>query len=383
MSLRVIHLLKTGIGARWALHQICELVRLGVTVHVVLPDGPMVERFAGIGATTHRMQTDIAAHRPWAWPTLFRDLRGLVDSIAPDLIHSHFVGTTATMRLALSDHDLPRVFQVPGPLHLEHPLFARAELSLATPADHWIGACRWTRDAYLRHGISARRVSLSYYTTDLAAFVPRNNDGELRRILGLSDTTCVVGMVAYFYPPKRHLGQRRGLKGHEDLIDAIALCRARGHDVTGVIVGGAWGKALWYERQVQDYAARRCPGGIHFLGYRDDVRDLYAGFDLAVHPSLSENVGGALESALMAVPTIATHVGGFPDLIVPEQTGWLVPAAAPLQLATTISKALASPTIARQLGVNARERALKQFSPERLGREILDTYRSILSIGRR
>ncbi len=376
--MRVLHLLKTGVGARWALLQVQELVRLGLEVHVALPSGPMVERFAAAGTTVHVFQSDIAAYQPWAWPRLMSSVRNLVARVAPDLIHSHFVGTTATMRIALADIDLPRVFQVPGPLHLEHPLYARAELSLATPQDWWIAACRWTRSAYLARGISERRVFLSYYTTDLARFTPGEDDGRLRQALGLGAQTKLVGMVAFFYPPKRYLGQRRGLKGHEDFIDAIAWCRSRGRDVVGVVAGGAWGGADWYEQRVRAYAQVRCPGGIHFLGHRDDVPALYTTLTLAVHPSLSENVGGAIESSLMAVPTIATAIGGFPDLIRPGKTGWLVPPAAPVRLGQTILRALDDPLTAKRLAANARAQALEQFSPTRLGQEIHDIYRQIL-----
>ncbi|MBA3700067.1 MAG: glycosyltransferase family 4 protein [Planctomycetes bacterium] len=375
--MRVLHLLKTGIGARWALHQVQELIHLGIDAQVALPAGPMVERFAAIGAKTHLFQSDIAAHRPWHWPKMFASLHDLVDTIAPDVIHSHFVGTTVTMRLALKSLDIPRVFQVPGPLHLEHPLYARAELAFADGRDHWIAACRWTKQAYHAYGIAPQRVSLSYNTTDVSAFTPRSRSGGLRQALHLKSGTRIAGMVAYLYPPKRYLGQRRGIKGHEDFIDAIARCRAIGHDVVGVVVGGAWGGAAWYESQIHAYATRHCPDGIHFLGLRNDVNDLYTEFDVAVHPSLSENVGGALESSLMAVPTIATSVGGFPDLVIPNQTGWLVPPASPIALAEALSQALADDMHARQLAANARELALRLFSPPRLAREIRDIYRLV------
>lgn len=380
-TLRVLHLIKTAVGATWAVHQVRELVRLGVEVHVALPPGPTASRLTEVGATIHDLQCDIIAHRPWVWPRLFARLRGLVRHIAPALVHSHFVGTTATMRLALADLDLPRVFQVPGPLHLEHPLYARAELSLAGPQDHWIAACVWTRRAYLHHGINPRRVSLSYYTTDLARFVPSPDDGGLHRALAVDSQVPLIGMVAHCYPPKRHLGQRRGLKGHEDFIDAIARCRQAGRQVIGVVVGGAWGDSAWYERAVHRYAERHCPGGIRFLGHRTDVPDLYRAFTLAVHPSLSENVGGALESSLMAVPTITTTVGGFPDLIRPGHTGWLVEPRNPAALAHAILAALDDPIRARQLAAQARTQALVQFAPERLGREVLDIYQRIVAGG--
>ena len=36
--MKTLHLLKTIVGARWALLQMRELTRLGVECHVVLPD---------------------------------------------------------------------------------------------------------------------------------------------------------------------------------------------------------------------------------------------------------------------------------------------------------------------------------------------------------
>ena len=36
--MRTLHLLKTSVGARWALLQLRELTRLGIECHVVLPD---------------------------------------------------------------------------------------------------------------------------------------------------------------------------------------------------------------------------------------------------------------------------------------------------------------------------------------------------------
>ena len=85
--------------------------------------------------------------------SLVAAFRRLVRDVAPDVIHSHFVGTTLTMRWALgANSTIPRVFQVPGPLHLEHPLYRRAEISSAGTADYWIGSCRWTCDEYSNDG---------------------------------------------------------------------------------------------------------------------------------------------------------------------------------------------------------------------------------------
>jgi glycosyltransferase involved in cell wall biosynthesis len=295
------------------------------------------------------------------------------------LIHSHFVGTTLTMRLALGrHHPVPRVFQVPGPLHLEHGLFRHLELSTSGTADYWVGTCAWTCDRYARSGVPPHRRFLSYYGTDLERFSP-GTSGRLRRELGVSPSTRLVGMVAYMYAPKRYLGQVRGIKGHEDLIDAIAICLQRGADVAGVFAGGAWNGATRYERGVRAYARQRLGSRAFFLGTRADIPNIYADLDVAVHPSHSENVGGAVESLLAAVPTVATAVGGFPDVITSGETGSLVPPRSPAALAAAILGALAAPEAARAMALRGRERVRGMFDVTQTAAQVLDIYQAIES----
>lgn len=377
--MRVLHLVKTAVGAAWALRQMRELVRLGVEVHVALPPGPMVERYRAAGITPHLFQADLPVRRPSRLPGLLRQTRQLVETVRPDILHSHFVGTTLTLRLALGPGSpIPRIFQVPGPLHLESGLFRRVEIASAGQPDYWIGSCQWTRSRYLQSGIDQKRVFLSYYGTDVDQFT-RQPGGKLRRELGLPANTKIVGMVAFMYAPKRYLGQTRGLKGHEDLIDAVALCRQRQPEIIAVLVGGAWNNALGYEQRVRAYAKRRCGAGVVFLGTRHDIPDLYADFNVAAHPSHSENVGGAVESLLMAVPTVATRVGGFPDLVMDGKTGWLVPPRSPALLAESLLEALNNPLLGQERAQAGQQLARQLFDVRHTAQQIMNIYQTILS----
>jgi lipopolysaccharide/colanic/teichoic acid biosynthesis glycosyltransferase/glycosyltransferase involved in cell wall biosynthesis len=374
----VLHLLKTSVGASWALRQMRELVKLGVRVHAAMPAGPLVSRYRAAGIVVHEAQLDLPVRRPWRIPATLRTMRDLVDCVRPDLIHSHFVGTTLTMRLALGRrHTTPRLFQVPGPLHLEHSFFRKMELATAGPRDHWMGSCRWTCDCYRGQGVPGDRIWLSYYGIDLAELEPAA-PGKLRRELGLSADTPIVGMVAFMYPPKRYLGQRRGLKGHEDLIDAIALLAGRRPQLRCVIIGGAWNGAVGYEARVRAYAKKRCGDRVIILGTRADVAELYPDLDVVVHPSHSENVGGAAESLLLAVPTVATNVGGFPDLVRDGDTGWLVPPKDPAALARAIDEALSDPAEGRRRARNGQELARQIIDLQGTVRDVCTSYEQLL-----
>ncbi|HEY9658197.1 MAG TPA: glycosyltransferase family 4 protein [Allocoleopsis sp.] len=379
--MKVLHLLKTSIGANWAVRQVRELIKLGVDVHVAVPSGgPRIPEYTAVGATVHEVQTDFPMRHLWHYPQVFNAFRQLVAQVNPDLIHSHFVGTTLTMRLALGrNHSIPRIFQVPGPLHLEYPLLRWAEVLTAGKQDYWVGSCQWTRNCYRQMGIPSDRVFLSYYGMDFH-LLDQPRTGKLRQELGVDADTKLVGMVAAMYPPKRLLGQTQGIKGHEDLIDAIALCLQHEPNILGVFIGGAWNGATAYEQQLRDYGRKKCGDRAVFLGMRDDVTDLLPDLNVSVNPSHSENLAGTtVESLVFDVPCVVTNVGGFPDLIQPGETGWLVSPRNPEQLAAAILEALRDPVRSRQMARRGANLAQQIGDIRENAKEIFSIYQTVLA----
>jgi glycosyltransferase involved in cell wall biosynthesis len=356
-----------------------ELTALGYEVHVAVPHaGPLIQQYQNAGIHVHEVDLDFPVRQPWRWHTILEAMRSIVSDVQPDLIHSHFVSTTLTMRLALGErHHIPRIFQVPSPLHLEYLPFRKGELFTAGDQDYWIATCQWTYDCYIREGVRPDHVSLSYYGTDIEKFVV-HSQGHLRSELGEDTKEKLIGMVAYMYAPKMYLGQMRGLKGHEDLIDAIEICLKTEPNLRGVFIGGAWNGAVNYERRVQRYGKEKCGDRVVFLGTRSDVPELYPDLDVVVHPSHHENVGGAAESLLLAVPTIATNVGGFPDVVKPGETGWLVPPNNPQQLAEAILEVLHDPYRSRKMALQGQALTRSLFDVKRTAREVSECYKKIL-----
>lgn len=377
--MRVLHLLKTAIGASWALRQTSELVKLGVEVHLALPEGPMVSKYRQAGVKVHIFDPSIELKKPWLNIAQIKRLRGLVDEIQPDIVHSHFVATTLLMRIALRKYAIPRIFHVPGPLHLEHLIFRTVELCLAQPQDFWLASCLWTKERYEQSGIASDRVGLAYYGVNEEDFLFQHSPKvDLRKQLNLPNDSFIVGMVAYFYSPKRYLGQTRGLKGHEDLIDAIAIVKQHQPEIKCIFVGGPWGQADKYFQQVKAYAHEKCGDSCIFLGMRTDVPLLYPQFDLAVHPSHSENVGGAVESMYAQVATLTSDVGGFPDLVVDGETGYMAPAKNPTLLAAKIMQAVANPAERETLIANGLVKVTQVMNVQNNAQQVYDFYQHVL-----
>ena len=374
--------MKTSLGGVWALRQMSELVKLGADVHVALPTRTNLwDTYRRAGIRVHCQQTDLHLRRPWSLRRQVEEVQHLVDTIQPHIVHSHFVGTTLTMRTALRRYrKLPRIFQVPGPLHLEKALFRKMEIATAQSNDFWIATCSATKKMYLDAGVNSQNVFSSFYGIETELLKKRKTKGKLRAELSLSPDMPVVGMVAYLYAPKRFIGQTRGVKGHEDLIDAIAIVAEHVPDIRVVFIGGAWNNAFAYEQQVLNYACAKIKGKAIFLGNRNDVPELYSDFDIAVHPSHSENLGGAAESLLMEVPTIATRVGGFPDLVIPGKTGYLVPPSQPEQLAEVILHVLQNLEEGQRLASKGGVRVCQLCDVQNTARQIFNIYGKVISL---
>jgi glycosyltransferase involved in cell wall biosynthesis len=382
--MRLLQIVKTSEGAEWAALQAAELVKLGVEVHVALPDlqGRTVRKWKDAGAILHTAATDIHPRHPWALPATLRGLRDLVGSIQPALIHSHFVSSTILLRLALgAQSPIPRLFQVPGPLHLEHPFWRKLEISTAGPQDSWIASSRCILGHYQEAGISPERLYLSYYGTRIETG-PTGKTGLLRKRYGIDKNQKIVGNANFIYPPKWYLGQSRGLKAHEDVIDALGMVLRHRSDVTGILIGGSFMKGSWYEKRLRDRAHAAGGDRIIMTGYMpaEEVRQVWPEFDIAVHVPTSENCGGVVEPMLAGVPVIASRVGGLPELVIDGLTGTTVPPRQPGELARQIQCALSSRERCLALAGNGRDLVTQTFSVERTSREVLDIYSHVLNM---
>ncbi len=378
--MKILHIVKTATGATWVYHQVRVLRSLGFEIVVALPSATagLAPKYQEAGATVIPLNLDVPTKHPWQIPAVLKSCRALVKSVRPDIIHTHHVGTTLVVRAALgkSSH-IPRIFQVPGTLHLEHPFFARLDTSSAGPRDHWIAACRWTQRKYHQLGVSPQRVSLSYLGTDLRIFNPTRRN-VLRRELGLAPDTPLVGMVCYMYAPKRFLGQTVGLKGHEDFIAAFPIAKKKLPNLHGVIIGGAWNGATKYEKHLRELGHRHCNGYLTFAATRSDIPYVYPDLDLAVVPSHTENIPfAAIEALLSGVPVVTTNVGGLPDLVQEGITGRLVPPRNPQAIADAIVGSLQNRAQARQLTIKGKELARHLFDVERTANEVAQIYTTL------
>jgi len=113
----------------------------------------------------------------------------------------------------------------------------------------------------------------------------------------------------------------------------------------------------------------------YLLGEREDVPDLLSTAEIFVLSSKKEGLPRTIiEAMLSELPVVATRVGGVPELVEHGVTGFLVPPADPEALALALQKLINDRDLCRSMGSAGREKALRQFTLERMLRETLKVY---------
>jgi len=168
------------------------------------------------------------------------------------------------------------------------------------------------------------------------------------------------------------VGRLSAPKGYPVLIEAVALLRARGRNVSLTLVGDGTERTV-LERLI---SAQDLTGCVSLVGAcnHDRVADYYGASDAFVLSSFLEGLPVVLMEAMaMELPCVATWITGVPEIIENGVEGLLVPPASASAIADAVERLMDDPDGARRLGTAARRKVLASYhlgpNIERLTRE--------------
>jgi len=176
-----------------------------------------------------------------------------------------------------------------------------------------------------------------------------------------------------------YLGRLSAEKDPGNLLDAVAILRAKGLDVQATLAGDG------PERPVVEEHRQRLglQSVVRLAGFISDVMPLLAEADVLVNPSQTECMPNSVLEAMWAgVPVCATNVGGLEEMIRHGTDGLLCPARSPQALADAVGRLAGDADLRRQMAESAYNRILTEFSFERRMERVLDLYRQVLAEGR-
>jgi glycosyltransferase involved in cell wall biosynthesis len=106
---------------------------------------------------------------------------------------------------------------------------------------------------------------------------------------------------------------------------------------------------------------------------------VYNAADVFVIPSMEEAFGQtALESLACGRPVVGSDVGGIPDMVSDGETGLLVEPGNAAALATALDQLAEDQHMRAQLGSNARELVLRDFSFQKNAESYVELYRAMM-----
>jgi len=387
-KLKVCHLVATTEGAPWMYEQLRELrdqYGFEVTAVVSGDSGPLVAKLDAAGIPHFAANFEFGTLRSML--RLPRSIYGLARFFRQqrfDVVQTHIFISMVFGRLASWLADVPvRLSMIAGPFHLKAHTSRWIDRSTCWMETALVPSCEESVRLCREMGVRDERLRLIYYSADEQNFDPRRTlPINLRQQYGWAQDTPLIGMVAYFYPrlPKSRwipsFLHEQGVKGHEDLIKAAPIILTEFPAAKFLLVGSGWGAAGdTYLQEVKELVRRlKLEESVIFAGYRADINSVLREVDVAVQPSLDENLGGTLEALLMECPLVATRVGGMVDTVRDGQTGVLVNPASPDDLARGILQLLREPERARALGRAGRKLILERFSLNRTVQDLAGLY---------
>jgi len=185
---------------------------------------------------------------------------------------------------------------------------------------------------------------------------------ELQRQLGLDRDTPVVGIVANLIP----------YKGHREFIEAASIVNKEFPDTKYLIIGRDDGigedlRNLARTLNIMDT--------LIFTGARNDIPALLALIDIQVLASHEESLSNAiLEGMAAGNPLVVTDVGGNTEMVIPGETGIVVPPRNPEALANGILTLLRDREKAGKMGLAGQERVKNHFDINKMIKEMEELY---------
>lgn len=345
------------------------LVEAGWTAIVVSSGGPMEHELKRVGAT--HVQLPVHSKNPFVMRRNAGLLAGLIDHYNVDIVHARSRAPAWSAKSAAKRSGAHLVTTVHGTYSLGAP-FKRMYNAVMTRGERVIAISEFiSRYVMENYKVDSDRLRLVYRGVDVNIFDPARASPE--RVIQLADRWRLPDGVPVIMLP----GRLTRWKGHGVLLDALA--RLGGRELRCLFVGH--GRAS-YRNELEGKVRRLgLEGVVHFAG---DCRDMPAAYkiaDIVISASTDPEAFGRVtaEAQAMGKPVIATDHGASPELVLPGETGWLVPPGDPAALAQALETVLALDTAAREsLARKAIARIHDRFTTARMCAETLDIYNEIL-----
>jgi glycosyltransferase involved in cell wall biosynthesis len=341
------------------------------------PEGSLMDRVRAGGVPTEVVPPLQRPIHPWRDLQSYRTVKRILRDFQPDVVHTHsakagIVGRAAAHRL-----------RVPAIVHGVHgapfhPYQGRGARSLYRACERWAApkchAFVSVADAMTDLMVDASVAPREKFTTIYSGMEVEpllssaDHRQRVRRELGYETKHVVIGKVARLFH----------LKGHEYVIRAARQVVDREPNVRFLFVGDG----LLAPRLRRQIAEAGLADHFQLTGLvpPERIPELIAAMDVVVHASLREGLARVLPQALIAEkPVVSYDVDGAREVVIPDETGYLLPPKSVAEMADALVHLAADPALRRRLGAEGRRRFTETFRHERMTTQLRALYERLLA----
>ena len=300
-------------------------------------------------------------------------MRQILRQYRPEILHLHFTGFIGPYPWLAKLCGVERVFFTDHSSHPEGYVVSRAPFwkrrlarlinrpmtGVITVSDYGY-RCVAGRDL-----VPFKRLRMIYNSADLSWATDAGAlAAEFRRKHSIPQDRTLVVQVSWIIPEK----------GIGDLLAAARLVISQNPDVHFVFVGEGSYRAQYMRRA----AEMGIEDHVTWTGQVEDPisEGVYAAADVVCQVSRWEEVFGYViaEAMSSSKPLVATRVGGIPELVEDERTGFVVDRGDAPAIADRILKLVADLEMRERMGLAGREAAAARFDLERNVERVVNLY---------
>lgn len=357
--LSTVHL-STARSWRGGENQILLLARglttAGHSALIVAPRGaPLLERAAEAGLPVRALTIHGELDAPGMWR-----LARLIREVRPDILHLHDGHAVLPGQLA------GRVRKSMGVLaHRRTAFRVRGRWKYSGRVDRVIAISEAVRACLASSGLDDARISVVYSGLEFPEVQARESESAqlFRRDLDIPESALLVAHAAALTREKRQA----------DLLEAFRKLPP-GLGPVHLAIAGSGDQEATLKADAEDLGGR-----VHWLGFRRDLRALWAAADLAVYCSEAEGLCTALVEAQGAGrPAVVTRAGGMVEVVSEKETGLVVEVGDVKALSAAMGRLLSDRTLRVQMGLEAARRARDKFSASVMVQGVLRVYEDVL-----
>jgi glycosyltransferase involved in cell wall biosynthesis len=339
------------------------------------PEGSLMDRARQCGFRIVEMDSMRRSIHPWRDWQAYRQLIRVLRELKPDIVHTHSSKAGIIGRAAAAKLGIPVVHTIHGAsFHrgqsaLAFRVYQMLERYVARWTDAFISVCDSLTAQYVAAGIASEDLFTTVYSgMEVEPFLnpPRPRE-EVRAELGLAHEHVAIAKV----------GRLFHLKGHEYLIQAARQVVDQHPNVRLVLIGDGILRQQ-FKQQIADLGLTE-----HFiltgLVPPDRIPELINACDIVAHTSVWEGLARVLPQGLLAgKPVVSYDIDGAPEVVVPGETGFLLPVESIDELSDALCQLVASPALRQSMGETGRARCRETFCHHFMTARIREVYQQVL-----